>query len=122
MLDSIATMRSLLIAFLIGCGSSAPPPAPPVANTPPPPPPADAAPSSARGDAAIAKLNEFADAMCRCTTKACAQKTSDDMARWGQELAKTTSSDEQMTEAQTQQATAIGQRMGECVQKAMNGP
>ncbi|MEO8553021.1 MAG: hypothetical protein ABI678_23775 [Kofleriaceae bacterium] len=114
-------MRSLLIAFLIGCGSSPPPPAP-VANTPPPPPPPDAAPSSPRGEAAVAKLNEFADTMCKCTTKACAQKVSDDMAKWGQELTQTTSPDEQMTDAQTQQATAIGQRLGECVQKAMTGP
>ena len=122
MLDSIGPMRSLLIVLLIACGGSATAPAPPVANTSPPPPPADAAPSSARGDAAIAKLNEFADAMCKCKTKACAQKISDDMAKWGQELAKTTSPEEQMTDAQTQQATAIGQRLGDCVQKAMQGP
>jgi len=44
------------------------------------------------------------------------------MAKWGQELAKTTSPEEQMTDAQTQQATAIGQRLGDCVQKAMQGP
>ena len=116
MLDTIAAMRSILIALLIGCGGSTPPPPAPAAAAPPAPPPADAAPqASAAADAILAKFNEFADAMCKCTSKDCVQKVSDQMTAWGTEMAK--QPDPKPTDEQAKQLEAIGQRLGECIQK-----
>lgn len=117
MLDTIAAMRSILIAIVIaGCGGSTPPPAAPPPATPPPPPPVDAAPpGSAAADAILVKFNEFADAMCKCTTKECVQGISDQMTAWGTEMAK--QPDPKPTDEQAKQLEAIGQRLGSCLQK-----
>jgi hypothetical protein len=116
MLDTIAVMRSILIALLIGCGGSSPPAAAPPPAAPPPPPPVDAAPqASAAADAILAKFNEFTDAMCKCTNKDCVQGVSDQMATWGTEMAK--QPDPKPTDEQAKKLEAIGQRLGECIQK-----
>jgi hypothetical protein len=116
MLDTIAAMRSILIALLIGCGGSTPPPPAPAPAAPPPPPTVDAAPpASAAADAILAKFNEFADAMCKCTNKDCVQGVSDQMAKWGAEMEK--QPDPKPTDAQAKQLETIGQRLGECIQK-----
>ena len=116
MLDTIAAMRSILIAMVIaGCGGSTPAAAPPPAM-PPPPPPSDAAPpASAAADAILTKFNEFADAMCKCTAKDCVEKVSDQMTAWGKEMEK--QPDPKPTDEQAKQLEAIGQRLGECMQK-----
>jgi len=116
MLDTIAAMRSILIAMVFAaCGGSTPAPAP--AAPPPPPPPADAAapPESAAAEAILTKFNAFADDMCKCTTKDCVQKVSDQMTAWGNEQAK--QPDPKPTEEQAKRLEAIGGRLGECLQK-----
>jgi hypothetical protein len=69
--------------------------------------------------AAMKKFHEFADKMCACKDMTCAQDVSDEMTKWGQEMAKTDPEPPVMTEEDTKEATALGQRMGECMQKAM---
>ncbi|HET9991845.1 MAG TPA: hypothetical protein VFQ65_25120 [Kofleriaceae bacterium] len=109
-------MRSILIAIVIaGCGGSTPPPAPPPA-APLARPPVDAAPpASSAADAILAKFNEFADAMCKCTTKECVQDISDQMTAWGTEMAK--QPDPKPTDEQAKQLEVIGERLGGCIQK-----
>jgi hypothetical protein len=129
LLDSIFMMRfpwnTCLLAFgLAGAacgGGSAPPPAQPVvANTPPPPPPADAAPVSEMAGVK-AKMAGFADAMCACKDSACAQKVADAMTKWGQEEAKKDKEAPKLTEQDNKEFTALGERMGTCMQTAMGG-
>jgi hypothetical protein len=109
-------MRSLLIALLFACGGSPPPAAP---APPPPPPPADAAAPAADAwfTEAMVKMSGFADAMCACKDVACAKKVSDDMTEWGQVMEKQHPDPPKLTEEQTKNASDVGQRMGECMQK-----
>lgn len=115
MLDTIAAMRSILIAWVIaGCGGGTPPPAPPPA-APPPPPPVDAAsPASDAVEAALAKFGGLADEMCRCTTKDCVKKVSDEVTAWGNEQVKL---DLKPTDEQAQRLETSGKRLGDCMQK-----
>jgi hypothetical protein len=116
MLDSITAMRSLLIAMLFACGGSPPPP---TLAPPPPPPPADAAAptTDAWFTEAIVKMNTYADQMCACKDVNCAKKVSDDMTAWGEQQAKEHPDPPQLNDEQTKSASAVGQRMGECMQK-----
>jgi hypothetical protein len=68
---------------------------------------------------AMAKMAEFRDQMCACKDMACAQKVSDGMTTWAQEEAKESTEPPKMSEAEIKQATAIGEQMGRCMQKAM---
>ena len=67
----------------------------------------------------MAKFQEFADQMCRCSDAACAQKVSDDMTKWSVEMSKRQPVPHKLNEQQMKDATAIGTKMGECMQKAM---
>jgi hypothetical protein len=94
LLDSIVVMlcpaRTFVIMWIAGCWTS------PSPTTPIEPPPADAAIASPRRapppldelEILMAKMSDFRDAMCQCTTTSCAQQVSDDMTRWSQELSK----------------------------------
>jgi hypothetical protein len=115
MLDTIAAMRSILIALLIGCGGSTPPPPEPAPAAPAPPPVDAAPPASAAAEAILAKFNEFTDSMCKCTTKECVKDVSDQMAKWGAEQEK--QPDPKPTDEQGKRLEAMGQRLGECIQK-----
>src|SRR6185312_5985669 len=68
---------------------------------------------------AMAKMAEFKDKMCACKDTACAQKVSDEMAKWSQEQAKDQKEPPKMSDEETKKATAIGEEMGKCMQKAM---
>jgi len=115
MLDTIAAMRSILIAMVFAaCGGSAPPPAPAPA-APPPPPPADAAsPESAAVEAALTKFDGLADEMCQCKTKDCVKKVSDAVAAWGNEQTKL---DLKPSDEQAKRLETSGTRLGDCMQK-----
>lgn len=70
--------------------------------------------------AAAAQMAEFADSMCRCSDKACADKVQDDLTTWATRMAKESSSkppkpDEELMKRMTD----IGQRYAECMAKAM---
>jgi hypothetical protein len=41
-----------------------------------------------KGGDAVGKYTEFKDAMCKCKDADCAKKVTDDMSKWGQEMAK----------------------------------
>jgi len=70
----------------------------------------------------MAKMSDFRDAMCQCTTMACAQQVSDDMTKWSQEQARDQHEPPKLSDDQIQRATAIGEEMGKCMMKAMSPP
>ena len=69
--------------------------------------------------AAMAKMTEFKDEMCKCKDAKCAQDVSDKMTKWGQEQSKTQKDPPKMNEADQKKAAAIGEEMGKCMQTAM---
>jgi hypothetical protein len=71
-------------------------------------------------EAALKKMGEFRDEMCACSDTACVQKASDEMARWSQEQARDNEDPPpRMSDEQMKRATAIGEEMGKCMQRAM---
>jgi hypothetical protein len=115
----------VIVILTAGCWTNAaparapepPPPEGPVASPRHSPPPRD------DFDLAMDKMVEFRDEMCACSDVACAQQVADEMTKWAQEEAKLVDAvGGQMTEERTKRATAIGEEMGNCMQKAMAGP
>jgi hypothetical protein len=72
--------------------------------------------------AAMAKMSEFKDAMCKCSDAPCAQKVSDDMTKWSQEQSSKSTAAAKMSEADTKKAAEISEELGKCMQKAMTPP
>jgi hypothetical protein len=119
-------MKTLaLVLVLAACGGgskkSADKPAEPLANTAPtataaaapaPPPQTDT-------QRVMAKFVEFTNAMCACKDSACAQRVSDDMTAWSQELAKNTKEPPKLTEEEQAEFVKVATHMGECMQAAM---
>lgn len=73
-----------------------------------------------RFEAAMHTFEQFTDEMCQCKDSACAQHISDDMTRWATAMEKEWKPPPKLDEMQTKRATAVGQRMAECMVKAMN--
>jgi hypothetical protein len=69
--------------------------------------------------AAMAKMTEFKDEMCKCKDATCAQEVSDKMTKWGQEQSKNQTQPPKMSDADQKKAAAIGEEMGKCMQAAM---
>src|SRR5215212_8622079 len=69
--------------------------------------------------AALAKMTELKDEMCKCKDAKCAQDVSDKMAKWGQEQSKNQTQPPKMSDADQKKATAIGEELGKCMQTAM---
>ena len=69
--------------------------------------------------AAMSKMKEFRDEMCKCKDAKCAQDVSDKMTKWGQEQAKGAKEPPKMNEADTAEFQKVGKEMGECMTKAM---
>lgn len=61
----------------------------------------------------------FKDQLCACKDAPCAQKVSDDLTKWSQEIAAKEKEPPKLTEDQQQRAAAIGEAMGKCMQTAM---
>jgi hypothetical protein len=122
-------MKAVLLIVLVvaaACGaSSPPPPAPaptPVSNTAPPPvAPADAAPDPGSASDAIAAMKRFKDELCKCTDTPCAQRVSDEMTRWATDMAKSQAQPPKLSDDDLKTATALGEAMGTCMQRAMGG-
>ncbi len=115
--------RLILVALLFAaCWRSSPAPAPaePVVATssPPPPPPPDA-PPSIPFEAAMQKLERFADQMCECHDAQCATEVADGLRRWSEEREKRGDQPPKATEEDMRRAGALGERMGRCMQDAM---
>jgi hypothetical protein len=70
-------------------------------------------------DDAMAKMEQFKNEMCTCKDTACAQKVSDEMAKWSQQMAKGNRMPPRMSDDDVKRATVIGEQMGKCMQKAM---
>ena len=71
-------------------------------------------------DMAMAKMNEFGDAMCQCKDSACAQHVSDEMTKWGQEESRSHDWDDfKPTEEDAKKMADITKRMTDCMTKAM---
>jgi len=71
---------------------------------------------------AMATMSRFKDEMCACKDTSCAQKVSDEMAKWSQAQAKRTTPPPKMTDEAVKRATELGEAMGTCMQRAMSGP
>jgi hypothetical protein len=122
-------MKAFLLVVLVAaaCGGSPPPPtapAPtPVSNTAPPPAaPAEAAPAPGSANEAIAAMTRFKDELCKCTDTACAQRVSDEMTKWAQDMTKSHPEPPKMSDEDVKTATALGEAMGTCMQRAMGAP
>ena len=109
----------MLSVALAACGASQPL-APPVSNRAavvPVDAAADAAPDVALtgAAAAIAKLQQLADDMCRCPDRDCADQVVDEMAHWAQELAQAGEATPRVNSAEDTQARAATERMAGCM-------
>jgi hypothetical protein len=72
--------------------------------------------------AAMKAMSEFKDRMCACQSTACAQAVSDDMTKWAEQQAKDQRDPPKLNEDDVKRATAIGEEMGKCMQRAMMPP
>jgi hypothetical protein len=71
------------------------------------------------GDA-INKLTDFKDQMCKCADKACAEKVTEGMTKWGQDMAKEGGDKEaKISEDDTKKMAAVTEEMTKCMTKAM---
>ena len=65
-------------------------------------------------------MSEFADRICACTDASCVEQVAKDMTRWSQEMEASQDAD-QLSDDETKQASAIAERMSDCMQQAMSG-
>jgi hypothetical protein len=74
-----------------------------------------------RARATLARFEVFADDMCRCKDKPCADKVQESMTVWATEMAKEAGNkaDERPSEETMKKMTDLGQRYAECMTKAM---
>lgn len=80
---------------------------------------------SAGSDAAqaVAKMDEFSKMMCGCKDKACADKVNEELTKWGTEMAKKASSNDDAPSPElARKAADIMTRYTECMTKLMMGP
>jgi hypothetical protein len=121
---------ALVVAgFVAGCYRSTPPPEEPAPPRPMfqepqpssasfrstrPPPPARSLISEA-----IAKLAEFADDMCACTDKPCADAVQSEMTRWSTEISQRKEDYDKPTEEEVEEVTKVSQRLSTCTMTAM---
>ena len=104
------------------CSAPQSSPQPVVANSTPKPPPDAAVDAPLKGvPAAIAKMSGFRDAMCACADKACVQRITEDIGRWGQELARESEEKLSPTESETKQMAAIAESLAKCMNAARSG-
>jgi hypothetical protein len=69
-------------------------------------------------EAVLQKLDEYADRMCVCTDKACADKVNDDLTKWATEMAK--DNEDRPDIDTTKRAEVTVKRYADCMMKAMN--
>jgi hypothetical protein len=70
----------------------------------------------------IARLSTFADQMCGCADRACADKVAADMTAWSAEMARTESSPRDMDPDVQARVTKIAERLGSCMTRVMSDP
>lgn len=70
----------------------------------------------------VAQLDEFANRMCRCKDKTCADKVQDDVTKWSTEVSSDADASERPDEQTVKQATEIMTRYSDCMTKLMTAP
>lgn len=70
---------------------------------------------------AVSAMTRFADLMCHCGDKLCADKVQDEMSRWSADMAKRASADNKVSEADARLMQEVGTRYGTCMTKVMSG-
>jgi hypothetical protein len=76
---------------------------------------------SGAGDA-IAKMTDFKDQMCKCADKACADKVTEQMTKWGTDMAKEGADKAgAISEEDTKKMAAVTEEMIKCMTTAMTG-
>jgi hypothetical protein len=80
----------------------------------------DEEPRPATSDDMIARMEEFQDAMCGCTDKACADRVQDEMTTWGSEAARKSSKWDKPDPAMVKKAGEIMTKYTECMTKLMS--
>jgi hypothetical protein len=76
--------------------------------------------AASRFDETMVRFELFTDEMCGCKDKTCAQGVSDTMTKWATEMAKDAEPMREMTTAQRDAATKLGERMAKCMVEAMS--
>lgn len=74
----------------------------------------------APGTPPLLMMQHFADEMCQCQDARCAEKVSDEMVKWAMDQSRDHRKPPQLTEQEQERAVAIGERMGQCMQRAMS--
>ena len=71
----------------------------------------------------VATFRGFADRMCACKDKACADRVQNEMSTWSTEMARTMKVEKaKPDEALMKEMTELGTRYGECMTKVMSAP
>ncbi|MBA3457431.1 MAG: hypothetical protein H0T42_30400 [Deltaproteobacteria bacterium] len=80
--------------------------------------------SSDEASVALAKMSEFADAMCSCKDRTCVDSVQEAVTRWSTEMAAKNgpSRDERPDEATIKRMTDVGQKYAECMTRMMEAP
>lgn len=74
------------------------------------------------GAAAIAKLEDIRNQMCKCTDKACTDKVNEEYAKWGQDQAKASGDKPAPSADDTKKTAAVMEEITKCTAKAIGGP
>jgi hypothetical protein len=76
--------------------------------------------STSTAGEALAKMSEFADSMCLCKDKACAEAVQERMTKWSTDMAAKAGSarDEKPSDEMIKKMTTIGQQYAECMTSA----
>ena len=66
-------------------------------------------------------MADFKDKMCKCADKACADKVTEEMTKWGTEQAKNAGADKdaKISEEDTKKIASVTEEMTKCMTKAM---
>ncbi len=74
-------------------------------------------------DEAVGKMKKFADDMCACKDKACAEKVTAEMVKYGEEMAKKHEgkAEPAVNDAQKKEMEEAMKKLTECTTKAMGG-
>ncbi len=73
---------------------------------------------------AVVKMSEYADKMCACKDKACADRVNEELTRWSTEMARDAGQvrDHKPDEEAMKKMVDAGTRYGECMTKVMGEP
>jgi hypothetical protein len=112
----LVAMRAAVLSIALAACRASQPSSPPVSNR------ATAAPVDAAvdvalggGAAAITRLERFAEDMCRCPDRDCADRVVDEMTQWAQDLAQGGAASPKVSSAEDQQARAAADRVSRCM-------